>query len=203
MGAPFLQRPAVESDRLVVRLLALAAAALALLALGWLGVERRSRPQVVATAPGLPPGEAARQLERLIAGARQRVWCAVYVVRPDGDGPVHGLMEALAAAAARGVDVRVGLDSGPDPVTKVDDGRNQDAARWLTAHGVRVVWDEPTVTSHMKVVVVDGRWLVAGSHNWTRAALTANRELGLAIDDPAAAAQAEALLAGFPDWNRP
>lgn len=200
MPAPPLQRAAGAHDRTLRRLAALAAAALALLALGWWGGRRSAPPLLMATAPGEQPGELARQLERLMAGAQRRVWCALYVVRPDGDGPVQGLLEALAAAAARGIDVRIALDAGPDPVTKVDDGRNQAAAQWLSAHGVRVVWDEPRTTTHLKVVVVDGRWVVAGSHNWTRAALTANRELSLLVDDQAAAAAAEAVLRGIPGW---
>lgn len=199
MTEPPLQCAATAADRPLRRLAAIILAACALLALGWWGGQRRPPPELLATYPG-HAGELARSLERLVAGARSRVWCTVYVVRPDGDGPVQGLLDALAAAAARGIDVRVCLDAGPDPVTGAEEDKNQAAAAWLAAHGVRVVRDEAKVTTHAKVVVVDGRWLVAGSHNWTRAALTANREISLLVDDPASAAAAERVLQTVPGW---
>lgn len=199
MTEPPLQRAATATDRPLQRLIAIILAALALLALGWWGGQRRPPPELLATYPG-HAGELARGLERLVAGARTRVWCAVYVVRPDGDGPVQGLLDALAAAAARGVDVRICLDAGPDPVTGAEEDKNQAAAAWLAAHGVRVVRDEAKVTTHAKVVVVDGRWMMAGSHNWTRAAMTTNREISLLVDDPAAAAAAERVLQTIPGW---
>lgn len=196
---PLLQRRVAPRDPRVRRLIVAALAAVVIVVAGWLGAARPSPARLLATGPGLGQ-EYAREVERLLAGAERRVWVALYVLRPDRDGPVNALMDALAAAAARGVDVRVGLDGGPDPFTGRDDGRNRAAAEELAARGVRVVWDEDRRTTHAKLVVIDSRWVVAGSQNWTRAALTTNREAALLIDDPACAVRAEALLAGIPGW---
>lgn len=176
----------------------LAVLVLAVLALGWVA-PRRGRPPQVVLGGGVDQEMAyAREARRLIEGARTRLWMAMFVIRPD-DGPVGGLLDALAAAAARGVDVRVALDRGnafdgsPDP-------KHEAPAAWLAAHGVRAVVDEAGVTTHAKVLVADSRLALAGSHNWTRNALVANRELSWLIDDPASAQRIEAWLAAIPGW---
>ena len=52
---------------------------------------------------------------------------------------------------------------------------------------------EPTI--HAKVVVADGRRLYLGSANFTPTSLDRNRELGLRIDDAAAARRVAATVA--------
>ena len=153
-----------------------------LLALGLVGLQRRPPATLLITEPGQPL-RYARAAERAIASARHRVWVMQYVVRLD-DGPVLALMEALAAAKARGVEVRVVLDRGLLYGTTDPDLKNDSAAAWLQAHGVEVVWDEVATTSHAKLVLVDDDVVLMGSHNWTRAALTSNREVSMAVHGP-------------------
>jgi phosphatidylserine/phosphatidylglycerophosphate/cardiolipin synthase-like enzyme len=88
------------------------------------------------------------------------------------------LVAALEAARARGCAVSVVLPgSGASAATDA-------AARALAAAGVAVrLLDAPQV--HAKAVVADG-WLYVGSANLTAASLDANREVGLALTDPAA-----------------
>ncbi len=169
---------------------------LSILLIGWLAPVRQVQPRMILGGPGLE-GDYARVAHRLISEARQRVWVTIYVVRPD-EGIVGGLLAALAEAASRGVDVRVCVDAGQrDGVT---DPKNDAAIAWLRGHAVRVVADENSVTSHAKLVVVDGRFILAGSHNWTRAALTTNREASWLVDDPTMARDAETWLAQVPGW---
>jgi phosphatidylserine/phosphatidylglycerophosphate/cardiolipin synthase-like enzyme len=88
------------------------------------------------------------------------------------------VVDALAAARARGCAVSVALPgSGASAATSA-------AARRLAAAGVDVrLVDAPTV--HAKAVIADDG-LYVGSANLTAASLDANRELGLALRDPAA-----------------
>ena len=137
---------------------------------------------------------------RLIDGARERVTVALYVVRPDEDGPVGRLLAGLSAAAQRGVSVRVVLDLGRDWRTGAIDPKHQEVAERLRRGGVRVVLDEAERTTHAKVLVIDDRHVVIGSHNWTRSALTANREWSVLIDDPEIAARIQGELAALPGW---
>ena len=173
------------------------ALALAVILAGWLAPSRQTPPLLILGGPK-HEGDYARVAEQLIAGAHQRLWMAMYVIHP-GDPVVDGLLAALAAASARGVDVRVCLDLGA-PRDGVVDDKHVAAEAWLRAHNVHVVLDEANKTTHAKLLVADSRTVLAGSHNWTRSALSINREASWLVEDPAAAAEAEAWLAAVPGW---
>lgn len=167
------------------------------LLLGVLAPARGRPPQLILGGPDREL-DYVREARRLIDGARQRIWLSMYVLRPD-DSVIGSLLDGLAAAAARGVDVRVALDRGAGWDGQPDN-KHEAPAAWLAAHGVRAVLDEEEVTSHAKVLVVDGRMVLAGSHNWTRSAVTRNRELSWLIDDAGSAAAIEAWLGAIPGW---
>lgn len=173
------------------RLALILALVLAILVLGiCCGTARRPPPRLLLAGPGHEM-EYPRAVERLVTSARTRISLTMFVIRVDDDGPVMQLMDALAAAVRRGVAVRVVLDRGKDWETGAPDTKHEAAAAWLTAHGVTVALDGLDITTHAKVLVVDGRWVVLGSHNWTRSAFTTNREGSLLLDDPQLAAELE------------
>ena len=60
--------------------------------------------------------------------------------------------------------------------------------------------DEEDRTTHAKVLVVDDRHVIVGSHNWTRSALAANREWSVEIDDAVIAHHIQAELSSLPGW---
>jgi phosphatidylserine/phosphatidylglycerophosphate/cardiolipin synthase-like enzyme len=171
---------------------------LGLAALGLVGAVRGQPPVLLISGPGQPLSYA-RAAERLIAGAQRRVWVMQYVIRRDEDGPVAGLLQALVAARARGVEVRVVLDRGMVFGTADPDPKNDDAAAWCVAHGLQVVWDEVSITSHAKALLVDDTAIV-GSHNWTRSALIDNREISVVLSEPRQIASLEAVFRGIPGW---
>ncbi len=81
---------------------------------------------------------------RLIDGARSSVDLTMYeLADPTAEAD-------LAAAAARGADVRVILDQ------HLEKSRNQGAYDYLAAHGVHVRWAPPGTTFHQKTLTVDG-----------------------------------------------
>lgn len=182
--------------------LALSAFAVGLAVLGWVGLTRRMPSELLITAPG-EPYAYPRAAERLIAGAQSRVWLLQYVIRPDDGDVVDGLLTALAAARQRGVEVRVALDRGLLYGTTDRDPKNDAAAAWFAAHDIPVVWDEENRTSHAKVLLVDDRVAIIGSHNWTRAALTGNREVSVLLTDPLQVARIRELVQGIPGWSTP
>lgn len=103
------------------------------------------------------------------------------------------LIGRLAAAARRGVRVRVTTPAVYDPAES-----EYGAIDELFAAGVAVRFlDEPYV--HAKAMLVDGRLAMVGSQNLTTNSLENNRELGIIFDDAAAVNQ----LAGYflRDWN--
>lgn len=177
----------------LIRLAVLALLLVVLVLLGWWGASRRPPGRLVLSGPG-HGGEQAGALLDLFARARSRIWVVMYRIYPTGS-PVQDLLDGLAASAGRGVRVQVGLADGlPDP-------DNRQSAEWLRQRGVKVVLDEPDRTTHAKAVVVDGRWLLLGSHNWTRNALTRNREASLLVEDRNLAAGLEDFMCGLTGWD--
>lgn len=182
------------------RLFVILLLALAVIALGAFTQSRRE-PARLLGSHGRPGSEDYHTTAlRLIAGAQQRVSVVLFVARLDDDGPVMHLVEALSDAARRGIAVRVVLDRGRDWRTGELDPKHLEVAERLRRGGVRVVLDEDDRTTHAKVLVVDDRHVVVGSHNWTRSALIANREWSLLIDDQEIAAHIQADLATLPGW---
>lgn len=183
------------------RLVLILVLVLAILILGiFFGTARRPPPQLLLAGHGHGM-EYPRAVERLVADARTRIALVMFVMRADDGGLVTQLMEALARAVQRGVAVQVVLDRGKSWETGIPDAKHEAAAAWLTQHGVAVVLDELDTTTHVKALVVDGRWVLMGSHNWTRSAFTTNRECSLLVDDPRLAAELESWFAGVPGWT--
>ncbi|MEK7413191.1 MAG: phospholipase D-like domain-containing protein [Planctomycetota bacterium] len=171
--------------------------ALLVMIVGWLAPRRTTQPVLVLSGKG-HEGEYPRTAEKLISSARTRLWMAMYVIHLEGS-EVEGLMHALAAAAARGVDVRVCLDRGAGFNGAIDD-KHAAPEKWFKQHGVRVVLDELDRRTHAKVLIADGQRILAGSHNWTRSAFMSNREVSWLIDSVADAQAIEAWLAQVPGW---
>jgi cardiolipin synthase len=99
------------------------------------------------------------------------------------------VVDALSAAARRGVAVTVVL---------TDDDEDASELAELAAAGVtvRLLPDRSSVLYiHAKVIVADGSRAFVGSENFSSASLERNRELGVVLSDPAAAATLGAMIA--------
>ncbi len=117
-------------------------------------------------------GEAALAaiLER-IAASREEVWVLAFVLTEER------LIQALAAARARGVRVRVLLEA-----------RNLVHSREeRLPPGVELRQDTNPYQMHHKLMVIDQRWVITGSFNFSRSAYTRNNENLLVLYSPALA----------------
>lgn len=155
------------------------------------------RPPRAALAPrgdvalrviGSTPATAAMlRLDALVAGlARERLWItdAYFVGLPS-------YVQALTAAAADGVDVRLLVPGASDlPVVR---SLTRAGYRGLLAGGVRVFeWNGPMV--HAKTAVADGQWARVGSTNLNLQSWMGNWELDVAIEDPGVAGALERMF---------
>ena len=98
--------------------------------------------------------------------------------------------DALAAAARRGVTVRVVMTA---------DSEYTSALRSLAADGVRVRLYPDSATAlyiHAKLVLADGARAFVGSQNFSTASLEYNRELGVVTTQAAVIAPLEATFNG-------
>jgi phosphatidylserine/phosphatidylglycerophosphate/cardiolipin synthase-like enzyme len=98
------------------------------------------------------------------------------------------VVASLAAASRRGVIVKVVMTDQPSW---------SPGFSTLTAAGVqvRVFHGETPIYIHAKMIVADRNNAFIGSENFSRSSLDANRELGLAVTDPAIVSAADATFA--------
>jgi len=124
-----------------------------------------------------------------IRGARKRIWIEnPYFAQDD-------IALAVAAAARRGVDVRVVLPARGD--STVMDVGNLSTAQDLIRAGAKVM-RYPRMT-HMKVMICDD-WACVGSANLDTLSMRINRELNLAFSHPAAVRELEKAVF-LPDFR--
>ena len=74
------------------------------------------------------------------------------------------------------------------------------AYRYLKDHGVDVRLDFNPDTEHMKIVIIDGKIVYIGSHNWSEASLYYNHEVSIRIVSRDIAKEVEKYFNYL--WNR-
>lgn len=151
----------------------------------------------------VPDSAYAAEVLRLFHGARERLWCSLFLIdvdpQFDRELVIATLLRELAAVQWRGVDVRLligGSRSNVDIALAAASAlaiasRLRLAARGLGRAGER--------GSHMKVVVADD-WVLTGSHNWSVGAFTDEVQDSVCVHSADLAAYcANAILA---QWRR-
>ena len=125
-----------------------------------------------------------------IRGARKRIWIEnPYFAHDD-------LIVAVAAAARRGVDVRVIIPKGGD--SSIMDAGNLSTAKNLMLAGAKV-YMYPKMT-HLKVILCDD-WASVGSANFDTVSMHINRELNLTFSAAAAVRSLEKAIF-LPDFKK-
>jgi phosphatidylserine/phosphatidylglycerophosphate/cardiolipin synthase-like enzyme len=172
---PVAAEAAARVGRLILRYREIAASATAASGAAWMGLVRGSAYLDLAL--------------RLINGARKDISVVMFhaVYKAGREHPSNALSEGLVAARQRGLRVRVLLDL--DRPGEVFGSRqvNQPAFDYLRAAGVEVAWDRPERLTHTKLLIVDGRDVLAGSHNWTAGSLYSYDEKSLVVRSEALA----------------
>jgi len=115
-----------------------------------------------------------------------------------GDSLANDILHALTDAANRGLDVKVLLD---DCAYYADSAEaNLTSAIVLHQRGVEVRLDDPSLTTHAKMVVIDGNTVLLGSTNWNYYSLEMNCETSVVfVNLPEVAAPFEAYFHSL--WN--
>lgn len=93
------------------------------------------------------------------------------------------IAQAIVAAFRRGVDVEVILD-------KSQAGQGYSSSRFLLNNNVPVLIDARHAIAHNKVMIIDGRTVITGSFNFTKAAQEKNAENLVVFSDMPAVADA-------------
>lgn len=109
-----------------------------------------------------------------------------------GDKPMAVVRE-LIAAQKRGVAVSIELEQAATGKGTVYE-QNRKAASLMSDAGIKVRFDTPKTITHVKAMVIDGRYVYLGSHNLTQSALKYNNELSVMIDSADFAEEVTAYL---------
>lgn len=146
----------------------------------------------LAQPPGLPAEgvaainnrEYAQAVRKVIQGAKSSLCIMLYQVRYYPEYPqtvTNDFSEDLIAAAQRGVDVRITIDTGDwNPSEK--NPVNLDFADRISTAGVKIWEDSPRDVSHQKVIVADDSLTIVASHNWLFYSVANNNEVAVVID---------------------
>ena len=139
------------------------------------------------TSPTLGSTAAERFFALSIAGARKRLYITNAYFAPD-----RSFIELLAAAARRGVDVRV-LTAGSRTDVNIVRLAGRGSYETLLSAGVRVYEWQPS-TLHAKTFVADGEWLTVGSMNFDNRSMALNDEATLMVSDRTLGQQMEQVF---------
>lgn len=119
-------------------------------------------------------------LSVILSRANKSVYVIMYVIKYDPKDPmdpVNTLLNILINLSKRNVDVKIIVD---------DETYNSypETINYLLSHNISVKLDESSGrTTHTKLVIIDGKIVFLGSHNWTQSALQRNHEVSVVIYD--------------------
>lgn len=119
-----------------------------------------------------------------IGEAEESVHIIMYLMKYypyDSLNGVSQLQKALIAAGQRDVEVQIILERS-DYQSELN-ATNESTFVYLDAMGLEVRFDPVSVTTHAKLVVIDGRMAFVGSSNWSRSAFEDNNEMNVKIED--------------------
>ena len=107
------------------------------------------------------------------------------------------LWDEILAAHERGVRVRVVLDES-DWATSITE-RNRPTLEYLVGHGIAARFDDPAVTTHAKLAIVDRTTVILGSTNWNRYAFADQEQANVRITNSEAGEAFSAWFEGI--WS--
>lgn len=149
----------------------------------------------VVSTPNSGASAAQRSYAALIAGARRTLHVTnAYFV------PTPAFVDALCAAARRGVDVQIVV---PGPYHNQPAVRRASRHTWprLLASGVVIHELQPTMI-HAKTMIVDGVMQLVGSVNFDPRSFALNSEAAVLLVDASLAAEAERVFAADREHSR-
>jgi hypothetical protein len=128
-------------------------------------------------------------VRELIDSASQSVRLSMFFFRFEDAAsyPTDELMAALVDAKARGVsDIKVVLDQeeGQPESTTI----NEEAMTFLISNGIDAKFDHLDTLNHIKLLIIDGKFVVIGSHNWTAGSFYVYDDTSIFLQSPPLAA---------------
>jgi len=133
----------------------------------------------------------------LLDNAKESIVMSMYILKPNESGPVYLLVKDLEEALDRGVSVEIYLNTRPDHGMSPSDITIH-PLQALIKKGAKIYKFTPSLRLHDKLIIVDSRYVVDGSMNWSVSAIKSNYESAVLIDSPELAKDKLVRLRNFP-----
>ncbi|MGM0380978.1 MAG: phospholipase D-like domain-containing protein [bacterium] len=132
-------------------------------------------------------------IPRLLENAQEKIWLGIYVFKTYFGSQYEGshsdrMVQKLADAKQRGVEVRVMLDSSD--YNEMINKTNAETAAHLLEAGIPVRATPEHLNAHWKLLIADEQTLV-GSMNWGYSGFDLHAEASLLTETPAAVGELE------------
>lgn len=119
----------------------------------------------------------------LLDNAKDSIVLSMYILKPAEKGPVNLLMKDLVEALDRGVSVTIYLNTRFKSRQAVEALEGKSFQR-LKKKGAEIYHFRSRYRVHDKLIIVDSRYVVEASTNWSVSALKTNYESATLIDSP-------------------
>ena len=126
-------------------------------------------------------------LIELLDNAKESIVVSMYGISPGSEGknPVRLLLNDLLEARLRGVSVTMYLNTRfRDPEMTEESFIGSPVFKELKGSGCEIYLIPPSRKLHDKLIIIDNRYVVVGSTNWSNSALRRNFESNTLIDSP-------------------
>jgi len=174
----------------VFSIILLAIVFLAGFSIGYFSLEKKWQCSICSFNPADPVVPLANSqysdyLYSELQGAEKEIDVVIYEMKFYAtNNSVRKAENLLAEKAEQGIKVKVLFDRGEwqgqtTELTK----ENQKTADYLKSRGVEVKFDDKKTTTHDKLVIIDGKEVFVGSHNWGYSAFERNNEASVLIKD--------------------
>ena len=124
-------------------------------------------------------------LLKSIDEAKKEIFISMYSFKTGENGNSYPdrIVSHLAKAVKKGVIVSVVLEKATNQSDELTI-QNRTTGKLLEEEGIHVYFDAPDKTTHTKVIVIDRRIVILGSHNFTQSALKYNNEVSVLLESP-------------------
>ena len=122
-------------------------------------------------------------VHKLLSEAKESIYIVMFEMfyyRKYPESLENQLVQDLINAHKRGVKVEVILEQGTSG--RISRRNKKEGGFMLSQAGIKVYFDSLTTTTHNKLIIVDKRYTVVGSTNWSYYGLEKNNEASVLID---------------------
>jgi len=132
-------------------------------------------------------------VQELIKNADDSIHIIIFEVKYYNQFPDSAEMKILyelIAAQKRGVDVKIVTDQFYT---------SDEAIQYLLSNGIDIKYDNGGLTTHSKLLIIDGKIVVVGSTNWSYYSIDLNHESNAVVKDKSLAKDFESYFEEI--WN--